>query len=309
MEWYTKNLLSSAEEVFNYRTPAPDHEWVFRGERDSSWILQTHLERVILRFSGEQLPKVSEANYGDKMLEVTRRVLKTGLGDYPVSRIEGGLLRKFKRQSHGYLTNPPRNNSVLEWLSIMQHFGAPTRLLDWTHSFYVALYFAVVDSEDQSAVWAIDHDWLCERDEKVNSDVWKLIDGKVETGDPNVEKRKTFREVFQKEIQWVIPVNPYRHNERLIIQQGTFLVPGNITSPFQDNLLELIRKTRSDSKDRVIKLEITGDHKEKIEILKRLHRMNMNAATLKPGFEGFCQSLTGLLAYPRMLVRDRYWDR
>src|SRR3990172_2833478 len=169
--WYTEKRLTTAKEVFDkvarFEAPRSGHEWVFRGERDSRWLLQTHLERAILRFSGEQVLGLDHPRYPKQMLEMARRVLKTGLGGFSVSRIEGGLLRKFKRQSQGYLATPPGGNRVLEWLSIMQHFGAPTRLLDWTHSFYVALYFAVANSEGESAVWAIDHDWLCQTAQKV----------------------------------------------------------------------------------------------------------------------------------------------
>ncbi len=47
----------------------------------------------------------------------------------------------------------------------MQHYGAPTRLLDWTDGALLALYFAVRELKKprDSAVWVLDPSWLNEK--------------------------------------------------------------------------------------------------------------------------------------------------
>jgi hypothetical protein len=56
---------------------------------------------------------------------------------------EGAIVREFMRRAHHYLADVPENGSWFEWLALMQHHGAPTRLLDWTYSPAIAVHFAL----------------------------------------------------------------------------------------------------------------------------------------------------------------------
>ncbi len=104
------------------------HCW-WRGHKDATWKL---------------LPKVRRDEYDER-----------------------GLAETFKLRAPALHQSTPAQDDYPAWLSLMQHYGLPTRLLDWTGSPLVAAFFAIgawqgggpgasKDDPSEAALWALD---------------------------------------------------------------------------------------------------------------------------------------------------------
>eukprot|EP01124_Arcella_intermedia_P027521 TRINITY_DN5403_c0_g1_i1.p1 TRINITY_DN5403_c0_g1~~TRINITY_DN5403_c0_g1_i1.p1 ORF type:complete len:630 (+),score=147.38 TRINITY_DN5403_c0_g1_i1:248-1891(+) len=74
-----------------------------------------------------------------------------------VRGVEKPIIRNFQRYT-GFQLEDSKDYSLWKWLSIMQYNDAPTRLLDWTSSPLIALYFALGTEENRKEdglVWCI----------------------------------------------------------------------------------------------------------------------------------------------------------
>ncbi|MBK8890567.1 MAG: FRG domain-containing protein [Dechloromonas sp.] len=71
--------------------------------------------------------------------------------------LESQFAHHFRLRAPSLATNCPGHKDYVGWLPLMQHYGLPTRLLDWTESLMVAAFFAVPSKSNTSsaALWLL----------------------------------------------------------------------------------------------------------------------------------------------------------
>jgi hypothetical protein len=92
---------------------------------------------------------LSDAGY-----ELSTTLIRLGRG---FERMEKHLLRNFRKYAH---RDAVPNDSNWNWLTLAQHHGLPTRLMDWTFSPYIAMHFATANLEQfktDGVIWAVDY--------------------------------------------------------------------------------------------------------------------------------------------------------
>jgi hypothetical protein len=233
--------LKSWDEYLSIISDSPYQNWAFRGQRDASAPLFSALSRYFISF------RVDPRAWPEQ---------------------EQRILRIFKRKAIHFLDDVPDRNDDFEWLALMQDHGAPTRLLDFTWSPYVAAFFALHNTTKEGVIWACN---------PVEIERMKQVD---------LEKPGGFRKTFLSGAgSFVWLGEPYAMNRRLIAQSGTFLVPAVLDKSIEDILREY-----PSPKDTLIKFIVPADTiREKG--MRELYRMNVTQATLFPDLDGLARSL------------------
>lgn len=231
------------EEVKNYQS------WAFRGQSDSTWKIESYLARHFKTFEVNKIVQ----NFQEER-----------------------SIRIFKGKVHEFLKHIPDDNDTLQWLSIMQHFGSPTRLIDFSWSPYVAAFFALENTTKDSAVWAICSSKISEKNKKLaknfNKDVNKVLDEAILNKCP-------------KKNNFVLIAEPKIMNQRLSVQRGTFA----ITKSLDEGLEKVLVDYYDNNGDTIVKFILPK--KIRKEAMLDLYNSNITNATLFPDIVGMAKSI------------------
>ena len=226
--------------------------FVFRGMSDSGWPLATSLER-----------------------------LKS-----PPEKVEAGLLRAFRKYA-------PRgtfsHNSDWEALSVAQHNGLPTRLLDWSVSPLIAAHFATAEREYFSrhgVVWCVDVTAL--RDRVLPVDIAKPIKGASAAVYDVAMLERAYPKIVELDATQAaqgdacVFFEPPSLDARIANQTGILSMMNSAAGRHQEYF------ERVAAQDAAVVHRIVIDKSAKSEIRDKLDQNNIHERMLFPGLPGLC---------------------
>ena len=230
--------------------------FIYRGQTDDSWPLSPSL---------------------------ARQAINARLSTQQTIALELAALRQFQELAHLYLppsTIPPEGDLGAWWM-LMQHYGVPTRVLDWTESPFVALYFAVQGTLARpGVVWLIHPGTTIEH-------LQKMHEGYKPPS--TTEDWKPFSEPDAKPLLYFLKRRTM--TDRMSSQQMQTTISPQVLADHG----QIVADALPDRKqiEQFTRLIIPAERKP--EFLRRLRGMNVTARALFPGIDGLGKSAAELI--------------
>jgi hypothetical protein len=198
------------------------------------------------------------------------------------SPVEEQLLLRFRLRAYSTVG---RAMNAWEAMFLARHHGLPTRLLDWTASPLVALFFSCSNNlKDDGRLWAIEKDLRI----KDLLDGINLLSEGQETPFKMYQERRTKSSRSKTTDDAIKIVHPVFNSARLVAQSGVFTFHSNPLRPIEDYVGETFRGKRLDF-SRVFYWDVPKNAKAKI--IQALSDLGISRRTLFPDFDGLARGL------------------
>lgn len=219
-------------------------------------------------------------------------------------KLEKKLMTRFHQRGYPFVQKPFPDN--WERLFFMQHYGLPTRLLDWSESPYIALYFALDsakkkdngDYEGDAAVWVLNptkwNEFLYPRPGQ-NRDILTSLD---------IEQLERYAPPDKPESHSLLapPVAIYgTHNsQRIVSQRGVFIMFGSSTLPMEEqyeNYIGLDARSAAANFPSSLLLKVRVPVGKIDDLKKELRATGITHSVIYPDLEGLAKETRLFFGY------------
>jgi len=200
------------------------------------------------------------------------------------SEVEREIAKRFKSYAPNYLSFAEQMHlsDGPSFLMLMQHYGAPTRLVDWTYSIWVGAYFAAKNDFEKDGIIIVFNGTALDKHAGNKH-------GRETCNVPLTDRDGLPKIMWNCYGPWVCRLMQTGHQiPRMIAQQGLFTVGGQLGVDHYKAIGEIV----PDDVESPGKQVISFAAKLKPTILKALHQMGINGSTLFPGIDGVGRALT-----------------
>jgi hypothetical protein len=235
--------------------------------------------------------------------------------------IENYFMQTFRQKAEG-MANVPEFDETNKWLFLAQHYGVPTRLLDWTESALAALYFAINNIEEGNPFDRTPNVYMLNsHDLNVLARRRSGIDSYTNLYRPNYPLTQGTRNLatFYIRFAWENRLTGVTHipvlhidqkpivvkpsdltvpmafpavcqDQRMIAQRSCFTIHGFLPDPLQ-KILEKEDKDKNSEKY-LIQYEIDAkDDKKRADLLSDLSLIGISASTIFPDLDHLSKDL------------------
>jgi hypothetical protein len=199
---------------------------------------------------------------------------------------------EFARRARPFLRDT-NSYSDGEYLHLMQHYGLPTRLLDWTEGALIALYFAIRIPKKEPrvpCVWMLNPSWLnfvndATKENNTTEESKSLVLYTERTAMAKYDQDAVIREHYLNEHKLArlpVAVFPPHIDRRIVAQKSVFTLHGH-----EEDGFGILSKTHLDTQ--VCKIRI--DPASRTEMTKDLNRAGVTETTIFPDLEGLAREI------------------
>ncbi len=263
------NILDITEDVRKLRS------FIFRGHREADWDIKSSFNLMFEKYPRTQM----------------------------IEGAERQSIEFFKKRAKIFGVELSDKDNLADLLCTMQHYGCPTRLVDFTQSFFIAAYFSVREPERNSenySIWALNYPVLLSRSSKMICDF---------LGDNDITSAQLMNNLIYNPFDiskpaGIVPIDSLSISKRMSSQQGVLLAPTYIRNSFLENLCQMfeinieskridLKKFREISANMVnniyvIKFNLKSEYIQSVR--RELLSLNITSENLFPDLEGLSKS-------------------